>query len=254
MKEYRKYRIGIVSYTNVLPFLYGLKDLDSIELIDEYPSKLVSGFDAGEYDLVLLPTGALNKVKGAKIVSNYCIGADGAVASVCLYSNDPIELVKKVYLDYQSATSVRLFKILANKFLKQNFVYQHTTDDNFIERVQDNVGILVIGDRTFGLQSRFKYVYDLAELWKNFTGLPFVFAAWVIKNELPEVFLDEFDTLLAKGINSIEATIKYFEGKRVLPNNEFLNDYLQNKISYILDKRKKKSIDLYLNYLRELSL
>ncbi len=254
MEKNKKYKIGIVSYTNVLPFLYGLKDLEGVELIDEYPSKLVSEFISGKYDLVLLPTGALNKVDGAKIVSNYCIGADGEVASVCLFSDSPLESLKDIYLDYQSATSVRLFKILAKKFLKQELNYLQTSDDDYIENVNKDSGILVIGDRTFGLKSRFKYVYDLAELWKQFTGLPFVFAAWVTKKDLPEKFLAEFDNALSKGVENINATVEYFESKRVLPQREFLNDYLSNKISYVLDERKKESIKLYLNYLNELGL
>jgi chorismate dehydratase len=248
------YRVGIISYTNVLPFLYGLNKLKNIKLIDEYPSRLVPAFMSDEYDLVLLPTGALNKTKEAKIVSSYCIGADGEVASVCLYSNKPIESLKKIYLDYQSATSVRLFKILAKKYFKKEFIYLSTTDDSYIENIEEDSGILVIGDRTFGLGNRYIYVYDLSELWKRFTGLPFVFAVWVTKEELTQGFVNEFDKALREGVDNIEKTIMHFKGKKDTEEYNFLLDYLKNKISYQLDDKKKESINLFLNYLEELGL
>ena len=39
--------------------------------------------------------------------------------------------------------------------------------------------LVAIGDKTFFLENEFKYVFDMASEWKNFTDLPFVFACWV---------------------------------------------------------------------------
>ena len=251
----KKYKTGIVSYTNVLPFLYGLQKMDEIILIDEYPSKLTGNYKKGVYDITLLPVGSMNETDLHKIFSDYCIGSDGKVASVCLYSNSPLDELKEIILDYQSETSVRLVKILVYKFWNLNLDFVPAQEKNYYMNLKDNQGALVIGDRTFGLDGKFKFVVDLSEEWKIYTGLPFVFAAWVYKEKLPVGFVDTFNKMLSLGVKNIEETISYFTMiNRNLPEKSFLNDYLKNKISYTLDDKKTESINLFLKLVREFGL
>jgi len=218
----KMYKAGIVSYTNVLPFLYGLEKWSEVDLYDEYPSLLAKNFFEGKYDLALLPIGALLKHKDDyEIVSNYCIGVEKKVDSVCLYSFVPLEEINTVILDYQSATSVRLIRVLDKFFLHKNFNYENASTNDYIQDINGKKAAIVIGDRTFGLNGQFLHVYDLAAMWNDFTGLPFVFAVWVArKGVLPSAFKKEFDVKLSSGVNNIPAVVEQYKTKTALSEHE----------------------------------
>ena len=104
---------------------------------------------------------------------------------------------------------------------------------------------MVIGDRTIGLQKRFPYVYDLGEVWKKHTGLPFVFAAWVSRKELPEEFLTLFNAALASGV----ANVPELQLLLSSPDPSFdLVHYFTNNIDYHLDDGKREALRRFLAY------
>ncbi len=247
------YRVGIVSYTNVLPFLYGLEKLKSIKLYDEYPSLIAENFFSGKYDIALLPVGALeNAGEDIEVITDYCIGAERKVDSVCLYSQVPLNEIKDVVLDFQSTTSVRLMRVLDKFFLKKGFNFVSAKGDEYIREIKGKTAGVVIGDRTFALNDKFAYVYDLAELWNKYTGLPFVFALWVTrKGLLPLSFKKEFNGVLAEGVNDISVVVRKYKISNVLSGSE-LKDYLQNSISYYLGYDKRTAVNLFLKLLKQL--
>ena len=83
-----------------------------IELIGAYPAKLAQMLADDEIDVGLIPVAAIPQLTSYHIVGNYCIGTEGEIASVCLFSEVPMHEIKKVYLDYQSRSSVALLKWL----------------------------------------------------------------------------------------------------------------------------------------------
>ena len=89
-----------------------------------------------------------------------------------------------------------------------------------------------------------KYIYDLGEAWKAHTGLPFVFAAWVSNKELPEEFIQKFNKANAEGINHLNDII-------IGTDYPFydLKKYFTKNINYLLDKRKKEALRLFLQKL-----
>ncbi len=106
--------MGAVSYLNTKPLLYGLKHghtIDNMELIEDYPSKIAQRLLNDEIDLGLVPVAIIPKLKEHHVISDFCIGAEGPVASVCIFSEVPIENVETILLDYQSRTSVALARI-----------------------------------------------------------------------------------------------------------------------------------------------
>ena len=110
-----KVKISAVSYTNTKPFVYGLmhsKISDEIELSLDTPSDCASKLINNQVDIGLVPVSALIEIPGYKIMSNYCIGATGAVDSVFIFSNKPIQEVRSLRLDSQSRTSNNLAKVL----------------------------------------------------------------------------------------------------------------------------------------------
>ena len=92
-----KIRIGAVSYLNTKPLIYGLEQgmmKDEIELVVDYPSRIASQLINNEIDAGLVPVAIIPHLKEYYIISDYCIGCDGEVASVCLFSEVPIQQVK----------------------------------------------------------------------------------------------------------------------------------------------------------------
>ena len=113
-----KYKVSAVSYLNTIPFIYGLKNspiFDQIELSLDYPALCADKLLNNQVDIGLIPVATIPKIKNAQIISDYCIGSDGKVDTVCLYSNVPILEIESIALDYQSRTSIELLKLLLNE-------------------------------------------------------------------------------------------------------------------------------------------
>jgi chorismate dehydratase len=248
INQLNKIRVGAVSYLNTKPLLYGIKRhpvINEIELIEDYPAKIAQMLIDDELDIGLIPVAATVGLKNWYIDSDYCIGGNGPIASVCIFSEVPIEQVQKVYLDYQSRTSVNLAKILLKEYWKKDVVFVDATGEDFREEIKGTTAGVVIGDRALQQRSQSKYIYDLSEAWKNHTGLPFVFAAWIANKKLPEGFIIAFNEANALGLEKIEEVIK----ENVFPYFD-LTTYYTSCLSYQIDEGKKKGLELFLAKLK----
>jgi chorismate dehydratase len=245
-----KIKISLVSYLNSKPFLYGMELsglIDDIELHLDAPSECARKVITGEVDLGLIPVAVIPKVRMGQVITDYCIGADGPVKTVCLYSQVPISNLTKIMLDYESRTSILLLKFLLDKHWKvsPDLVL---ASEGYESKIHSTVGALVIGDRAIALGDDYPYVYDLAAAWKQFTGMPFVFAAWVANKPLPDEFVKQLDEALGLGVD-LRAQVA--EGIEDVPHPDFSvrNYYLKN-ISYDLDERKKTAMNFFVDMIR----
>ena len=214
-----------------------------IELTETFPSEIARQLMSDEIDIGLVPVAVLPEMKAYYIISDYCIGATGKVASVCLFSDCPLPEIEKVYLDYQSRTSVALAKILIEKYWKISPELIEATP-GYIKNIAGTTAGIVIGDRALEQRKKSAYIHDLAESWIAMTGLPFVFAAWVSNKKLPEIFIRIFNEANKKGLENLPA---------VIAQNPFpvydLNTYYTQNISYVLDEEKKKGLGKFLEML-----
>jgi chorismate dehydratase len=244
-----KYKIVLVSYFNSLPFLYGLEHSDYIkencEIILKYPSECAQMLLEGRCDVALVPVGIIPYLKNSRIISDFCIGAEGKVRSVILASRVPKERITKVYLDYQSATSVRLVKILAEKYWKISPEFVNA-QPGYEKEINGTTAGVIIGDRCFEYDG-FEYQYDLAEEWIKFTGFPFVFAAWLAVKPVSSVFMQALNKALEYGVNNIENVIQTYSQR--FSRNFDAEVYYKQNISYCLTERKSKGMDTFIKYL-----
>lgn len=249
-----KIKVSAVNYLNTKPFLYGIQSSSSLmNLMDlslNIPSECASMLQAGEIDLGLVPIAVIPHLNESHIISDYCIGANGAVKSVYVYSFLPIFEVKTIILDYHSKTSSLLTKILAKKLwhIQPHFIDGTSGYESLIEK---DVAGLVIGDRAIEQNPKYPYSYDLAEEWKKLTNLPFVFAAWISNKKLPLSFITQFNKAIDFGIKHKEQAIREVILQKYNGNFD-VEDYLKNRISYELDEKKKSAIKLFLTMIREL--
>jgi len=85
----RKIRIGAVSYLNTKPLIYGLSRhpvAAEIELIVDYPAHIARMLMQGQIDVGLVPVAIIPELEESHIITDYCIGCNGAVDSVSLFS------------------------------------------------------------------------------------------------------------------------------------------------------------------------
>lgn len=244
-----KIKVAAVSYLNTKPLLYGMMHskelLEMIDLTETFPSEIARQLISNNIDLGLVPVAVIPEMREHYIISDYCIGATGTVASVCLFSDCPLQDIKKLYLDYQSRTSVALAKILCTSHWKISPEYLAATP-GYTHEISGTTGGIVIGDRALELRTKKAYVYDLAEGWIEMTGLPFVFAAWVSNKKLPENFIHLFNEANEKGLGNIQKVI----AQNPYPNYD-LHTYFTKNISYFLDAEKKKGLEMFLEMLRK---
>ena len=240
----KKIRVGIVNYLNTRPLIYGLLRPpvnELIELSGDYPAKVAEQLINDEIDIGLVPVAVLQKMPEYHIVGNYCIGTEGEIASVALFSEVPLSEIRKVYLDYQSRTSVALLKYLMKESWGINPEIIQAENENYRDEIKGTTAGLVIGDRAFEQRRKSTFIYDLGSEWKAITGLPFVFAVWVSKKKLPEEFVRIFDTANAFGLDFIDNIVA--ESNYSLYE---LKKYYKLHLSYHLDDQKRKGMARFL--------
>ena len=241
----KKYRIGAVSYLNTKPLLLGF-DKNEWNIIEEYPALLAQKLLTDEIDIGLVPVAVIPKLKESYIISDYCIGAEDKVDSVAIFSEVVMDKIETVILDYQSRTSVNLAKVLLKYYWKKEVIFKEATED-FRNNIKGTTAAVVIGDRALEQIAMTTYYYDLAKAWKDFTGLPFVFAAWVANKPIDKDFIAAFNLATGYGVNHLET---------VLEQNNFehydLRKYYTECISYELTEDKRKGLELFLSYLNKI--
>jgi chorismate dehydratase len=244
----KKIRISAVSYTNTKPFLFGIQNtpiIDKIDLSLDIPADCAQKLIDNKVDIGLIPVAATLNLPEWSIVSDYCIGANGPVNSVFIFSHCPIDDVQTIQLDPQSRTSNNLARVLMKNFWKVEPDLVINAAD-YATSTDPNTAFVQIGDRTFGKKSQFDFVYDLSEQWKKFTGLPFVFAAWIANKSIPRDFINEFNISLKYGLDHRSELLKSLPQR-----SDFdLEDYLVHKLDFDLTDDKKKALQLFLDYIK----
>ena len=236
-------KITAVSYLNTIPFVYGLKHADNLraELTLAPPADCARNYIEGKADIALLPAAVVPMLKDATVITDYCIGAVGAVRTVTVMSNHPITAVKRIWLDAHSRTSVQLCGYLAKHKWHIQPDWLHMGDYSRVEKPEEGDAFLLIGDKVFGYEGRFAYVYDLAIEWREATKLPFAFAVWVARKGVPNDVTDELQRALTFGVeHTWEAIAESPDmGK---DNGITAYEYLTRNIDFILDEEKHRAL------------
>jgi chorismate dehydratase len=178
------------------------------------------------------------------IISDYCIGAEGPVASVCLFSDVPLHDIKRIYLDYQSRSSVALCRLLVRDYWKLDVEFLPATEGYEAKIGGTDAGV-VIGDRAFNQRLVSPLIYDLAEHWIRYTNLPMVFAAWISNKALPIEFIQQFNNANSIGLNSFPEVV----AENPYDKYDLLTYYTQN-LSFPLTPSKRQGMQRFVSYLQ----
>ncbi len=227
-------QIVAVEYLNTAPMLFGLQGhphFKEMELITGTPAFCAEMLLQKEACIALIPVGSLSDFKQAHIISDYCIGCNGAVETVGIWSNRELDEIRSIKLDAASRTSNLLAGNIVRQFWKKDIIFTEANADAEV----------VIGDRTFTLKDKYKFMWDLGSEWKHFTNLPFVFAVWASLQPVSLGFLKEFNEALGNGIQNLHQW-----SYQTNLDHSTLMKYLGHSISFPLDDLKKKALHQFL--------
>jgi chorismate dehydratase len=248
MSEGHKIKVGAVSYLNTKPLLYGMQDagfLQQHELVLDYPAHVADMLKEGRVDVGLIPVAQLPQLPDWYVVSDYGIATDHDVASVCLFSEVPLEKIETIYLDYQSRSSAALLKLLMCEFWGIQPVLVEAQDESYRTKIQGTTAALVIGDRAFEQRRLSTYVYDLAAEWRAMTGLSFVFAVWASVKPMNDAWIKQFNAANAAGLNKLTEIAE----AQKYPAFD-LQKYYHHHIAYELTEERKKGMNRFLEMLK----
>ena len=248
----KRWRIGVVSYFNTQPLLLGIEKADflsKIELVKDYPAKVAQALIDGQIDIGLVPVAITPLLSNPHIVSDFCIGTKTKVASVAIFSKVPMEQIETIYLDYQSRTSVQLARILLKEFWKKDIQFLQA-EEGYIQKIAGTTAGVIIGDRALANLTEFEYVYDLGEAWIEYTGLPFVFAAWMSNQPIPDDFKTLFNNANAFGVAHIGEVLDQLPART---HSYDMETYYTKNIEYRLTDTMQQGMQLFLEKVKQLA-
>jgi chorismate dehydratase len=237
----KMFRLAASTYLNSAPliwsFLHGSKH-GSVDFIDAVPARCAELLSRDEVDAALVPVIEYQRIPGGALVPGVCVGSQKEVLSVVLVSkNAQLDDIQSVALDESSRTSATLVKIIFREFLGREAEWT-TRSPHIEEMLERNDAALIIGDPGMTFPRTGLKVWDMAELWRNYTGLGFVFAMWMVRNEKIDV---DFAGARDEGVNRIEEIVDAYKDK--IPMD--LKRYLTENIVYQIDKTMQRGLQLY---------
>lgn len=251
-------RISAISYLNTAPlmwdFEHGRADA-GLEVSYTVPSQCAAELARGSADIGIIPSAAYASIPDLSILPGVAIASKQAVRSILLVSNKEIPDIRSVALDSSSLTSVALTRILFQKYWGESPDFSSLSPD-IDSMLAHHDAALLIGDPALNVdRSRYR-TWDLAEEWIRFTGKPFVFAFWAVREEaarsssldLASVFQRSRDHGLEA--NSLQEIAKTWSAKLNLPEND-LHEYLTSNIFYYLDESCLDGLRLFYRYAHE---
>lgn len=216
-----------------------------VNLTDPVPSKCADLLAKGAVDAALVPVIEYQRIPGIHVVSGVCVGSKKEVRSVVLVTrSDDLKTVSSVALDESSRTSATLVKIIFQEFLGNEPRWQTAVPD-LGQMLAENDGALIIGDPGMTFSRDGYHVWDLARLWREYTGLGFVFAMWMMRDEsFRAARSPDFVSARDEGLASLNEIVDYYEKLLPLSRADIVG-YLTDNISFTPDDGMHQGMDLY---------
>jgi chorismate dehydratase len=235
--------LGSVPYINALPLYRTLESSGQAQILRVVPARLGKHLQNGECAAALLPIVDHFRDAQSSLISDACIGSDGAVRSVLLFTKKAPREIGSVAADTSSHTSVALLRVLlADVFNVRPPFIDHAPDINQMLKQHD--AALIIGDNALEAAQNPPQgveILDLGAQWKQLTGLPFVFAAWIAKKQT-----ENLDEVLSRARDEGEANLKQIVEENPIPTSlsqEKIEDYLRHAVTFHLDENHRAGLE-----------
>ena len=188
-------RVGHMTYLNSEVFYRHLPE-ESCELVAMPPRAMAAAVDRGDLAAGPLPTAEVFRLGDAvRPLGNLGVASDGSANSVFLFSHLPVDKLngKRIAVTTHTATSIQLLRVLFADLW-------NVSGHEFVRTDESHDAVLWIGDPALERRSsgQYPYRYDLGRSWKGLTGLPFVFAEWVIRADVPRERANQLERLVSQ--------------------------------------------------------
>jgi chorismate dehydratase len=237
----RAYVFAGAPYSNSAPLVDKLKQVSpGVQVMNDHPANLVDDLNSGKADVALIPVAHLYRHPELIMLEGLGVAADGPVKSVLLKCNVPISRIQTVGRDPASATSNALAELLLKKHFGREI---EMVDYHALEQPDAEV---VIGDRALCGAPAPAGDIDLAEAWKEMTGLPFVFAVWAVRKDFREIeaVTEIAHAACTAGLRSLEEIAGRY-AVELGHSKMFWLDYLTHSIHYELGERELAGLELF---------
>jgi len=242
------FRLAASSYLNSAPLIWSFLDGSKrghVDFVEAVPARCAELLAQQEVEGALVPVIEYQRSAGGALVRDVCVGSQKEVLSVVLVSkNKELEHVRSVALDESSRTSATLVKIIFREFLDHEPAWTVRSPD-LEDMLERNDAALIIGDPGMAFPRAGLKVWDMASLWRKYTGLGFVFAMWLVSDDAVERAREvDFAGARDEGVAHVEDIVAEYQNKIPLPVSE-LRKYLTENIVFHVDDSMKRGLQLY---------
>jgi len=257
LENMRALKISAISFLNTVPLMWDFEHEPSREIRENFqieytvPSLCAKALREGTADIGIIPVITMATIPDLVALPDVAIAALNKVWSIQLVSKKPIEEIRTVAVDTSSRTSVGLTQVLLTKFFggHRDLTPMAPVLGPMLDRCDAG---LLIGDPAMMVKTDGLYSYDLAEVWRAKTGLPFVFALWAVRKaalaemrpgvDLEKIFrLSRDHGLLPKNVDAIA---REWSPRMGLSAARIVS-YFRENIHYTLDAECRKGLALY---------
>jgi chorismate dehydratase len=272
----RRLRISAISYLNTAPlmwdFVHGKAGRD-FDISYTLPSSCARALEAGTADIGIIPAAAYVQIPDLLVLPDVAIASRQPVRSILLVSRVPLEKIRTVALDTSSMTSVALTKVLFEKWLGGGRTLTAMPPDLDQMLAHHDAGLL-IGDPALQIDRSQYFTLDLAEEWIRYTGKPFVFAFWAVRQDAvcgdsrPRLSASQSDALAP--LQDLAAIFQQSRDHGLEPGNldqiatewssrlnlseSDVRSYLTENIYYYLDASCREGLQLFYRYAAEIGV
>lgn len=257
-------RVSAISYLNTAPLMWNFEHGSERDILERrfdvsytIPSRCAQMLGEGSADIGIIPVAAYAAIPGLKILPDVAIASKNAVRSILLISSKPLDQIRTVALDSSSRSSAALIQILFAKHWNREVRFAPAAPE-LLDMLAQHDAALLIGDPALQVDRSRYITCDLGEEWRAFTGKPFVFAFWAIRegaaaDEELRGIADVFRISRDEGLQHIEELAAEWATRLGL-SRQMIVDYLSRNIHYYLDEDCIAGMKLFFRYASELKI
>jgi chorismate dehydratase len=241
--------IGAVGYLNALPLIHNLDRGNGIRLVRKVPADLLMGLETERLDVALCPViDAQTSSHDLIVVPSGAIGSRSKTLTVRIFSKCPLDEIRCLHVDGDSHTSIALAQVIFHRRLGRIPEIVPLRQPGDLDHRGDIEAALLIGDKVITAEpprTRFPHQLDLGEAWREMTGLPFVFAAWLARRntdlgDLPRVL----EKVRRENCNHLEDRVGAWARAHGWPEEGALV-YLRDLLDYDLGPQQLEAMRLF---------
>ena len=217
----------------------------AVDFVDAVPAKCADLLNQREVEVALVPVIEYQRSVDTTLIPNVCVGSKEEVRSVVLVSkSSELNGIRSIALDESSRTSATLVKVIFREFLRREPNWK-TSSPNLQQMLEENDAALIIGDPAMVFPRSAVKIWDMARLWRNYTGLGFVFAMWMYRNDAAETVAQiDFARARDEGVAAKPLIVEQYQELLGL-SRDSLHEYLDWNICFEVDKQLQRGMELY---------